>query len=93
MNRNTSIKTATYEIENMPGWFVDIVKHETGDIAFDAWLYHESIGAKMYIVGDCRDNHTSYGAFVDMIGSYLFYPGEKATGTFFDFYEEEYMQD
>ena len=91
MKKNNNIKTETYEVESMPGFFVDIVEHKTGDISFDAWLYHDRIGIKMYVVGDCRCNNTSKKKFIDMIESYLFFPGENATGTFFEWYEEEYM--
>lgn len=93
MKKDSSIKTETFTINTMPGWFIDIVEHKTGDIVFDAWLYHDKIGVKMYVCGDCRVNGTTKKEFIDMMKSYLFFPGEKATGTFFDWYTEEYMQD
>lgn len=93
MKKVNSVKTTTYTINSMPGYFVDIVEHKTGDIKFDAWLYHDRIGVKMYVVGDCAENGTTQDEFIDMIDSYLFFPGENATGTFFDWYEEEYMSD
>lgn len=66
--KKSNIKTITFEVNNEPGFFVDIVEDK---VEYGAWLYHKDYGIKQFMFGSIKNQHPNIDDFIDMVEANL----------------------
>ena len=84
MKMNSYYQTITFEIENEPGFMVDIVENAN---EYEAWLYHKDYGVKSLMFGSEKKQHNGKADFCDMVEANLI------NQPYINNYMEEYMND